>query len=378
MKESEIRQHLKMVIEDELFANSPRYSDLLTYLVEKSIQGENLKEVTIGSEFFSKSYDDSEKSSGGVRVYMFNLRKKLAEYYQSRGANDKIQFELNKGSYNISFVQTPMVNKWGKLTLITAAIIAILALAITLYNNTQRKDLYCWSEFINNNTPITVVLADHISVRSKMDDQPVLILHPEIWSNKSYLDYIEENHCDTLRLASFPFYTKAIPYAVCELTRWFDRYEKEFEIISESEFKIKDTNSSNIVYIGQSKIMALSNEIFLKNSKVFSVDGDIVYVTKDGTTKEYRPQFSGESSLEEYAIISYLPLHNGNVALYFVSNNDVGTMATVKRFTNRELLKEIYKELPSENQYFNALFRVNGVQRSEIKCELIELEIIDE
>ena len=42
-----------------------------------------------------------------------------------------------------------------------------------------------------------------------------------------------------------------------------------------------------------------------------------------------------------------------------------------------DYLKSFYKKLPSEASYFNALFKVEGVERTDATCELVELEIIE-
>ncbi len=376
MNESEIRKYLKIITEDELFVNSPRYVELLTYLVEKSISGEHVKEVTIGTDFFFKNYDNHEKSSGGVRVYMFHIRKRLNEYYQGRGCNDRIKFEINKGSYNINFKRSGGFTKRRLLAAGGVSIVVIVAAILAMCMGGKR-DLYCWESLFNGN-PITVVLADHVTVNCRMDDVQVSIQHPQISNSAEYLSYIRDHHCDTLGLNKYPFYSKAIPYAIRDLTKWFSLNEREFDIISESEFKFKDTKSSNIVYIGQSKIMNTSREIFLKNSKVFSFDGNFFYAKRGDDVTKYAPKFLGESVIAEYAIVSYLPLLNDNAALYFVSNNDIGTMATVKRFTDEESLRGVFEQLPADGEYFNALFRVDGVDRNEVSCELVDLEVISE
>ncbi|MFI3248582.1 MAG: hypothetical protein R3Y39_05575 [Rikenellaceae bacterium] len=86
--------------------------------------------------------------------------------------------------------------------------------------------------------------------------------------------------------------------------------------------------------------------------------------------------FKNKVLTEEYAIVSYVRLNSSTNALYFTSNHDIGTMATLNSFTDIDFLKEFYKQLPSTDSYFNALFRVEGIGRTDITCTLIELEIL--
>ncbi|MFI3320300.1 MAG: hypothetical protein SNH01_05220 [Rikenellaceae bacterium] len=63
-------------------------------------------------------------------------------------------------------------------------------------------------------------------------------------------------------------------------------------------------------------------------------------------------------------------------ALYFVSNHDMGTIATVEKFTNREFLREFFSTIP-KGEHFNALFKVTGLGRTDSSCELTEIKIIE-
>ncbi len=377
INEKEIRESLAHLKEDELFRNAPRYVELLEYLVEKALQGEQLKEVTIGLELFNKKYDDKERNTGSVRVYMFNLRKRLTEYYQDRGVEAPIRFELSKGSYNICFARSterPSVRlrrRWFAAA--AAAVVAIVAVvAVVIVRGGEQT--YCWGGVFKADRAVTVVLADHLTVRGSINGEGVAVQHPKITTHDEYLSYIKANHCDTLQLNSFPLYTKAIPHAVKELSRWFVQHDRDFNIISESELKYNETKRSSIIYVGQSKTMNISKDIFLKGSSVFSVDIDLIKAKRDGAEVEYKPQYKDGKLAAEYAFVSYMPLQSGNEALYFVSNNDVGTMATVRLFTDSDRLERFYESLPKGVKYFNALFKVSGVERNDVSCELVELE----
>ncbi len=379
IKEREIRESLTRLKTDELFRNAPRYAELLEYLVEKAIQGEQLKEMTIGLELFNKQYDDAERNTGSVRVYMFNLRKRLNEYYPPRGADEPLHLELSKGSYNISFIRSTKQQNYRKRRYLivaistTAALVALMATTLLRTNEPS----YCWEELFKAENTVTLVLADHITVRGSINGEGVAVQHPKITTQSEYLNYIQQNHCDTLQLNDFPLYSKAIPHAVKELSRWFVLHNKDFNIISESELKFNETKRSNLIYVGQSKTMNISKSIFLNGSSTFSIDVDRIMVNEDGVIEIYKPQFKDDKLVAEYAFVSHIALQDGNEALYFVSNNDVGAMATVRRFTSKESLKEFYKELPDGCRYFNALFKVSGVDRNDVDCELVKLEVLD-
>ena len=55
-------------------------------------------------------------------------------------------------------------------------------------------------------------------------------------------------------------------------------------------------------------------------------------------------------------MVSFTSLSPGKKFIYFVSNNDIGVMATLKEFTDKDWLKEFYKNSGSKVNHFNALF----------------------
>ncbi|MEM1358210.1 MAG: helix-turn-helix domain-containing protein [Bacteroidota bacterium] len=67
------------IIQSKSFGRSETYANLLRYLVACSAAGNPPKEVTIAVEILGKTNFDSSESST-VRVYMYKLRKKLADY----------------------------------------------------------------------------------------------------------------------------------------------------------------------------------------------------------------------------------------------------------------------------------------------------------
>ncbi len=383
---SQIVAQLKRVIEDDLFASAPRYVELLNYLVEMAMQGVSLKEFSIGEALFEGSYT-IEKGSAIVRVHMYNLRKKLAEYYALRGANDPIIFYIPKRSYNMMFKANEgcgvATNRWEfnlRINLkwcgaIAAAILVILL--ISLPGIFERKEDYCWSRFFDDNVVNTCIMANHTSVAMRLDSTEVFVIHKSISNEEEYRDLVAKGVVSPqeVRMNRYKYFTKAIPLAIQSLLRWFYERGVSYDIIEEGEFKFDLTRSSNIIYIGQYKTMSVSRDLFLSGSKRFVLRGRDLYRRGTNGLERLDSRNMGNHT-QEYAMVSYMALESGNKALYFVSNHDIGTMATISQFMSKSFLEEFYKELPSTDCYFNALFKVDGVGRVDIKSELVELEVV--
>jgi len=73
-----------------------------------------------------------------------------------------------------------------------------------------------------------------------------------------------------------------------------------------------------------------------------------------------------------------MKLDNNKKALFIASNHDIGVVSLCKKLTNKQQLKEFYTHLPDSITYFNALFKVSGMDRTDVSCELIQIEFTPE
>jgi TolB-like protein len=101
----EVRAALETVLASQSFADATRQSDFLRFVVEETLagRGDRLKGYTIGIEVFSKPDDFDAQSDPYVRVEAVRLRRRLAKYYQTEGADATVLIELKRGSYSPEF-----------------------------------------------------------------------------------------------------------------------------------------------------------------------------------------------------------------------------------------------------------------------------------
>lgn len=91
---------LDRVVRSQVFAKAERASQLLRFVVGKSLAGktDEIKESTIALEVFGRTGYDP-KIDSVVRVEAHKLRALLAKYYQEEGAADPIRIEIPRGNY---------------------------------------------------------------------------------------------------------------------------------------------------------------------------------------------------------------------------------------------------------------------------------------
>src|SRR5262249_8861656 len=104
----EREQHLAEIdklVNSHALHGSEQLCKLLRYLAKHALDhhGIPIKEYQIATEVFGRSADFDPQLDSMVRVQAGRLRVKLAEYYNSDGAEDPIVVELPRGTYVLSF-----------------------------------------------------------------------------------------------------------------------------------------------------------------------------------------------------------------------------------------------------------------------------------
>jgi len=96
-----VRSQLEKIVSDGRFAASKRYPHLLRYIVEQTLaqSEDNLKERTLGVEVFHRPPDYDTNLDPVVRLCAAEVRKRLAQYYQSPAHGGELRIDLNPGSY---------------------------------------------------------------------------------------------------------------------------------------------------------------------------------------------------------------------------------------------------------------------------------------
>ena len=179
-----IREHTDRLLADALFKNSQRYSNLLRFIVDRTLKGQtqDLKERVIGIEVFGRSPDYDTSVDPTVRVAANEVRKRLTNFYAVHDAS--IRIEIPVGTYVAEFVssgpktaivpppeapaekippEAPAARSHRKQLLIWGAVAAVLAalgiwLGITAYSPTRLVDRF-WSPALNGPTPVLLCIS---------------------------------------------------------------------------------------------------------------------------------------------------------------------------------------------------------------------------
>ena len=90
---------LEKILSSPRFANSPRLSRFLSFIVEHALAGRTamLKESVIAIEVYERGSDYDPSKDSTVRAEASRLRRVLADYYDGLDAPSPLRIEVPKG-----------------------------------------------------------------------------------------------------------------------------------------------------------------------------------------------------------------------------------------------------------------------------------------
>ncbi|MGR3663062.1 MAG: tetratricopeptide repeat protein [Paracoccaceae bacterium] len=144
----EIRDALDRVLNSDLFSQTLRLKNFLTYIIEETLAGRSglIRGKTIAIDVYQRDPSDSDYSENFVRVDARRLRRRLVEYYATEGKNDPAIISVDKGGYapRIEVRATPEVIelpvKFSKTVIIAGAAILVAGLAGAVFYGSQTAE----------------------------------------------------------------------------------------------------------------------------------------------------------------------------------------------------------------------------------------------
>lgn len=388
---------VEKIIDSCSFGRSDTYANLLRYLMTCSIEDQVPKEATIAAEIFGKTNFDPSQSTL-VRVYLYNLRKKLKKYYSQEGADDPIRLHIPTGSYRIEMEPRGEVNSVSKrnsaplpkaLIFSLGAIILALLGYIAFFESESRHPFHhnpLWQDLLTGDRPTMLLLGDLFiystydssfsttrtirdsRINSMQEFEAYRLQHPEIADRFSALSY-------GLLIQSSTLWVK-------RLTEIFLSDNKDYTIRMISRFNPKELQDYDIIVVGMIKTLGLFRSYFANSAFKYDIADDALVVesSSDGEITVYKPSGDPDAYHTDYAVMAKFPGPNNNTVYLFGGIWDTGTTQSLKCFTDPRLLEtleaEMIKTLGEIPEYFEVLLEVNGVDRMELTPKILQINAV--
>ena len=370
------------------FGKSDTYANLLKYLVKCTLSKNIPKEATIASDIFGKdNFDPSESTL--IRVYVYNLRKKLTKYYENEGAADTLILKIPKGSYEVKFMDHSPLETPVLITKTYWVIGIVLILCALIYSShffkpkQQGLQITLWHDLFVSNKPAMVVLGD-LFIYTETDSiagKTKIVRDPTINSKEEFeIEKMNTIEGVTLEPLSFSFFIKNSATWVKDLSKVFFQSEKDFVIRTMSRFNTKELSDNDLIVVGMIKTLGIFKDYFYKEGYTIKPDTLLYTDKKTGQKHIYSPSGNADNYHTDYAVVLKVFGSNNNNIYLFGGVWDTGASQSLKTFTDYKRAKQLedalldkFGEVPDN---YKVLLEVNGIDRMELNSKIIHLERI--
>ena len=392
----QVGELLDDILRSTPFRTSRQCQDLFRYIVEHSLAGsdESLRERVIGMEVFGRAPDYDTAQDPVVRVRAADVRKRLAQYYQTqKNSNGRWKIEIPTGSYKAQFhppevavsqVATAMDTQpsseaivsqgperltgntrllkrnvlWatGAAILLAAGLAGLKLTAHTATPAAKAFDLF-WGPVLENPKPVFVCTGSNsVYVMSSKAIEKYRTAHRHPQDATTNLETVVPPEelgkfsGDDFIPVKDRFLTTGDASATAQVASLLTARHHPFDLRFGTDLSFSDLRNSSAVMIG-----AFNNSwtLNMANNLRFvyeSGDSPQMHVQdKFDASRSWWPKFLGEKDSDDYAIVSrILDSKTGSVIVIIAGLTHRGTQAAGDFITNPALVAEFEKQAPKD------------------------------
>jgi len=400
-------QEVEIVVNSHILHGSESLCKLLRYLAEQTLDhaGNSVKEYQIATEVFGRSANFDPHLDSTVRVQAGRLRLKLAEYYNSEGAQDPVVIELPKGSYALSFhLKSPISShhesrlldhpqaaqevaqapaRQSLTTVISLAVMLAIALAViaVLLVKDNRQNVRT-----ANDIPAAYQVFWRTFVSAPQEPWVIFSNAAFVGRPETGMRYLNSNH-DSSALILDHYTGVGEVLAVHELDRVFDLFKKNIRVKRGTLFSLDDAKNNDLIFVGSPAENLTLLEIPGTQQFVFQRitsgprKGDLAIENLHPQADEpklFMASPSNEALTEDYAVIGLIHgLDPARSVLILAGTTTMGTQAAVEYVCHKDSLEELLLRLSvsktGEVKPFEAVLHVKVVRGVPVKTDLVAL-----
>lgn len=366
---------IQRICKSKTFKNAPTSISLLQYLHRATQEGIALKEMVIDIDFFGKK-ELSDKSNPRVRVNVYNLRKKLKQYYEEEGKQDKWQVSIEKGQYQVSFTKRESSFKHFQQHFLIQAlpyIALLIALCFILFTNIAPRPQALWKDLLSSKQHTNLYIGDAFGlVGTTITGRRGFTRDYSINSFSDFYEMINtrEDLKDTLSPSTFTYATSMAVISTQRFQEFFQKHKRSFAIRFATRTSASEIKEGNAIYIGSLRNKSPFIAFFNDANPYFDFHNRRLFFTGHPELEDCTYDIFSFDELNEYALVSKYRATDNTEHLVFFSEHDIGVSATVDYFTNNDSIKSFTKKHLKHHKYFTALFKVKGQDRTDTNIQL--------
>jgi hypothetical protein len=408
---SEIRETLRLILQSHPFRTSKQCQDLLRYIVDHSLNGSDasLKERIIGTEVFHRepAYDTNQDPV--VRVRAADVRKRLAQYYQSiEPGTSVLHIELQPGSYRAHFrydrplqaepqspvslvpeeavpaaevlpapvTRTTPVPRWfssrrSRIVALILAIAAIAGVSRLIQANWSSPQERFWAPLITAKQPVLIYLGANVAyVLSSgfLDDYRAKHGMPN--NGPEFVADLPPG--STIRAEDLVPIKDTFVAAVVQLTSLLRDWKRPFVLRSGSDLSFGDLRNRPSVMVG-----AFNNSwtLELTNELPYSFQHGVEILNRDHPDRSWPHIIDSHGvTTDDYALITrLLSSKTGGPVITAAGIGEFGTQAAAEFLVTPEKMHDLLKTAPRgwENKNMQAVLHVKVTGFQPVSVEVV-------
>src|SRR5438128_5066562 len=406
---TQYQAEIEKLVASHALHGSESLCKLLRYLGKQALEhpGVPVKEYQIATEVFGRQPDFDPQLDSMVRVQAGRLRTKLAEYYSTEGAVDRVVVEGHKGSYTVAFHEradtthgngsaagtwaTNPVESAASATTrrylvrgLSLALAAALAMVGWLLWTRRDSGISSASAAADTSAPAPVRIFWRGFVRGA--EAPWVI-----FSNAAFVGRPNTGmrYYDRSKDANSPIldhYTGVGEVlAVHNLDMVFAALHQSLRVKRGSLFSLDDAKNNDLIFIGSpSENLTLQDipstrEFIFQPIKTGEHAGNVAIINtkpQPGEAPEFVANPSNVHLTEDFAIVAFVhginPEHS---ELILAGTTTIGTQAAVEYVTRENYLATLLQKLgagrPSQVTPFEAVVRVKVAKGVPVECDIV-------
>jgi len=410
LEKAQLHAAVDRLVASHALHGSESLCKLLRYLAKRAQEqpGVQVKEYQIATEVFGRQADFDPQLDAFVRVQAGRLRTKLAEYYGSEGAADRLVVELPKGSYALTLHERAVLagGNGAGLDTATGTISKVLApagrqLLVPVLSAALVASLFFIAWLVASRRDPNIVHRGGAAAApavfrvfwdgfSRDGQEPWVIFSNAAFVGRPdtgmrYYDAAKDQNAQIL-----DHYTGVGEVlAVHNLDNLFGTLQRSVRVKRGSLFSLDDAKNNDLIFIGSpSENLTLlevpsTTEFVFKRIEKGLRAGNVSIVNVRPQANEV-PEFLASPSnvplTEDYAVVALEKgLNPQHSELILAGTTTLGTQAAVEYVTRENYLNDLLHRLnvgkPSELKPFEAVIRVKVARGVPVESSIAALRL---
>jgi len=386
-----IQPALEHLLSSPPFRNTLQCQTLLRYIVKHTLAGEDhlLRERVIGSEVFGRKPDYETGEDPVVRIRAAEVRKRLAQYYQSIPESPELHIDIPPGSYRATFrwkeaaatdlathphsgdhqpvlplpapiqayrstiVEQPArrTGWWAFISAVVLVLVIGASIAALWVPAPARALRDFWVPWTNSPKPVIIVIGSNAVYRltDAVADRYTAEHHLETHGMEVFIPMAPNDvlHGSDLFPAENSFVALGDVAAVSDMVASVTRQKQAFQERFPNDVSFAELRNSPTILVG-----GFNNPMTMELTKnlrfVMRAHGEIDD-TQDPNRRWLLHASSDSKDTEDYAIITRMVAHSGDAPVLSVAGmGQYGTVAAADFVCNPASLRQIASQLPKD------------------------------